>query len=79
MATSRADGLWALMREGEYYSVRDLANLSNQSGSTVTDVVNFLTKYGFIKPVATKELFTKSTIKFSPGESVDLLSCIADT
>jgi len=79
MAASRADGLWALMKRGEYYSVRDLANLSDQPGSTVTDVVRFLAKYGFVEAVGAEELFKKSSLKFSPGESVNILSCIAGT
>jgi len=71
--------LWALMRKGEFYSVRDLANLSDQPGAAVTDVVKFLAKYGFVEAIGANELFRKSSLKFSPGESVDALRCIANT
>jgi len=79
MAASQTDALWALMRQGEYYSVRDLANVSDQPGSTVTEVVRFLAKYGFVDAIGAGQLFTKSSLKFSPGESVNLLRCIANS
>jgi DNA-binding transcriptional regulator YhcF (GntR family) len=67
------------MIRGEYYSVRDLANLTGQSRSTVADVLVFLTEYGFVDSVGANEsVFTKSQVKFSPGESINLLKCIAN-
>jgi len=67
-----------MMREGEYYSVQDLANLTDQQRNTVIDVVSFLSKYGFVKSIGAYELFTKSTVTVSPEESVNLLRCIAN-
>jgi DNA-binding MarR family transcriptional regulator len=77
---SRVDDVWALMRQGEYYSVRDLANLSDQSRSTVMDIIKFFSKYGFVEQIGASELFTKkSTVNVSPMQSIYLLSCIANT
>ena len=74
-----ADGLWTTMTLGKYYSVRDLANLTGQPRSTVADVLQFLANYGFVDRVGEKEpVFTKSPVKFSPGESINLLKCIAE-
>ena len=67
------------MRKGEFYSVRDLANLSDQPGTAVEDVVRFLAKYGFVEAVGANQLFRKSSLRFSPGESVNVLRCIANT
>jgi len=77
MQASWADTLWLLMAEGEYYSIRDLINISGQPGSIVTDIVNFLTKYGFVKEIGTTEpLFTRSSIVISPTQSMNILQCM---
>jgi hypothetical protein len=79
MQASWADTLWLLMAEGEYYSIQDLINISGQPGSIVTDIVNFLTKYGFVKEMgATEPLFTRSSIVISPTLSMNILQCIAN-
>lgn len=66
------------MARGKYYTVNDLANLTQQPRSTVTDVLKFLTKYGFVRRIGVIEpVFTKSSVKFSPAESINLLKCIA--
>jgi predicted transcriptional regulator len=73
-----ADSLWELMRNGKYYSILDLARLSGQPGTSVSEVVRFLTEYGFIRRIGTIDpVFTRSTV-FSPRESMKLLECIAD-
>jgi hypothetical protein len=65
------------MTQGKYYSLHDLANLAGQPRSTVAEVMRFLTKYGFVKRIgATEPVFTKSNVKFSPGESINLLRCL---
>jgi len=67
------------MVQGKYYSIRDLANLSSQPGIAVTDVVKFLTAYGFVKRLGTAEpLYTRSSAVLSPSESMKLLKCIAN-
>jgi hypothetical protein len=66
------------MTKGKYYTVNDLENLTEQPRSTVADVLKFLTKYGFVRRIGVNEpVFTKSSVKFSPGESINLLKCIA--
>ena len=78
MQASWTDSLWTTMAKGKYYSVNDLANLTEQPRSTVADVLKFLTKYGFVRRIGRNEpVFTKSSVKFSPGESINLLKCIA--
>lgn len=79
MQASWADGVWARMIQGRYYSIADLASLMGQPGSMVADVLEFLANYGFVNRVGAKEpVFTKSTGKFSPGETIKILNCIAN-
>jgi len=67
------------MIRGKYYSIPDLANLTGQPRNIVADVLVFLTEYGFVESVGVNEpVFTKSQVKFSPGESINLLKCIAN-
>jgi hypothetical protein len=78
MQASWADGVWATMTQGKYYSIHDLANLTEQPRSSVADVLRFLTNYGFVNRIGAKEpVFTKSTVEFSPGETINLLKCVA--
>ena len=66
------------MTQGKYYSIRDLTNLTGQPRNTVADALQFLANYGFVDRIGAKEpVFTKSPVKFSPGESINLLKCIA--
>jgi hypothetical protein len=65
------------MADGGYYSIRDLTNISGQPRSVVTDVMQFLTTYGFVKEIGTSEpLFTKSSIILSPTQSMNILQCV---
>ena len=65
-----------MMAVGEYYSVRDLVNLSGQPGSSVADVMNFLSKYGFVRSFGQPGgVFTKAG-SFSPSESIQLLKTL---
>jgi predicted transcriptional regulator len=67
------------MTRGKYYSIRDLANLTEQPRSTVANVLGFLANYGFVNRVGAKEpVFTRSTVEFSPGETINMLNCIAN-
>jgi len=62
------------MRQGNYYTVGDLANLSGQPRCAVTDAVKFLTKYGFIKRLGIEDaLFTRTAIKISPADTLNIL------
>ena len=79
MQASWADNMWATMTQGKYYSIHDLANLTDQPRSSVADVLRFLTNYGFVNRIGAKEaVFTKSTVEFSPGETVKVLRCVAE-
>ena len=60
------------MEVGKYYSVKDLANLINQPNTVITESMQFLAKYGFVKGFAREEIFTK-TGKLSPAKSAQLL------
>jgi DNA-binding IclR family transcriptional regulator len=68
------------MKKSEFYSIRDLASLSGEAGSTVSAVVTFLAKYGFVEQLGSDEpVFKKSGMALSPGESVRLLKTIVNT
>ena len=80
MRAEWADNLWVLMRQDSYYSIRDLTILSGQPGGAVADAVKFLTKYGFVKRLGTDEpLFTKTPVKISPADTINLLQRITNT
>jgi hypothetical protein len=67
------------MNRGEYYSILDLANISGQPMSVVTDVVKFLADYGFLKQIGrTEPVFTRSSIILSPTQSMNILLCMAN-
>jgi predicted transcriptional regulator len=67
------------MTQGKYYSIHDLANLTEQPRSSVSDVLRFLTNYGFVNRIGAKEpVFTKSTVKLSPGETINVLRSVAN-
>lgn len=80
MSRSWADTVWSLMKNTEFYSVRDLANLSGEAGSNVSAAVTFLAKYGFVEQLGSNEpVFKKSSMMLSPGESVRLLKTVVNT
>lgn len=68
------------MNKGKYYSAKDLANLSGEAGCSVNEVINFLTKYGFIQRVGVNDsVYTKSEIDLSPAESISILKQLVTT
>jgi len=68
------------MRQGNYYTVGDLANLSGQPSSAVADAVKFLTKYGFVKRLGREDaLFTRTSIKISPADTLNILQYMTNT
>ncbi|HKM49542.1 MAG TPA: hypothetical protein VJZ75_00010 [Candidatus Bathyarchaeia archaeon] len=74
MRRSWADAIWSTMNKGAYYSAKDLANLSGEAGCSVTEVINFLTKYGFVQRVGSNEpVYTKTDMDLSPAESISML------
>jgi hypothetical protein len=69
-----ADVIWSMMNKGSFYSVKDLANLSGEAGSSVNEAVRFLTKYGFVQRVGSDEpVFMKTDLVLSPAESMRIL------
>jgi DNA-binding IclR family transcriptional regulator len=69
-----------MMTEGKYYSVKDLTNLTGQNKSSTTEIVSFLTKYGFIEQAGRDDtIYTKSKIVISPGKSIELLKTLVTT
>ena len=68
------------MNKGAYYSTKDLANLTGEAGCSVTEVIHFLTKYGFVQRVGSNDsVYTKSDITLSPSESINILKQLATT
>jgi len=66
------------MAQGQYYSIRDLANISGRPGSTIKDIMNFLTRYDFVRQIGTTEpLFTRSSIILSPTLTIKILQSAA--
>ena len=61
------------METGKYYSVSDLARLTDQAKTSILDSMTFLSKYGFVQSIGRPaEIFTK-TGKLSPAKSAQLL------
>ncbi|MGD0423370.1 MAG: hypothetical protein ABSA92_07920 [Candidatus Bathyarchaeia archaeon] len=73
MQQSWLDEIWSMMETGKYYSIRDLANLTDQPNTSITDSMRFLSKYGFVRSFGQLEIFTK-TGKLSPAKSAQLLT-----
>lgn len=80
MQQAWADALWSTMDEGKFYSVKDLANLMGEAGSSVGEVIHFLSKYGFVKRVGSNDpVYTRTDIAISPGESIGILKQLVKT
>ena len=67
------EDIWSRMQIGKYYSVRDLANLTNQPSTVIIDSMKFLSEYGFVRSFAQAALFAK-TGSLSPSKSAQLLT-----
>jgi len=75
------DTVWARMRSGEYYTIRDLANASGEGIGMVARILDFLTKYGFVDRVAGQEsLFRRRVVAYSlnPEETAEMLTLLVD-
>ena len=78
MQQSWADKIWSIMQIGKYYSIGDLANLTDQPDTLIINSVTFLSKYGFVRGFGQpREIFTK-TGKLSPAMSAHLLVSMVD-
>jgi len=66
------------MGQGEYYSVRDIANLCGEQRSIVAEVMKYLAMEGFIKPVGSNEtLYIRSKVILSPTQTANVLRVAA--
>ena len=71
------DTVWSTMRDGELYSLNDLTNTLERSSEAVTRVLEFLTKYGFVERVTSREMiFRKLPNGVSPGDALKVLQTI---
>jgi len=77
MAFDLIDTVWSAMRDGELYSLNDLTNTLERSTEAVTRVLEFLTKYGFVERVTSREMiFRKLPNDVSPGDALEVLRSI---
>jgi hypothetical protein len=77
MSLETVDLVWSLMRDGEFYSPADLANIIGQPTCMIARILEFLTKYKFIERVTKGELiFRKIPTGPSPAEAVSILRMI---
>ena len=68
-----------MMGKGKYYSLSDMAILTGQPKNTAAEIIQFLTKYGFVESIGTSEpLYARSTAKLSPAQTVNILKSLAD-
>jgi hypothetical protein len=74
MRLETVDHVWSLMRDGEFYSPADLANILGQPIDTTVRILEFLARYKFIERMTKCELiFRKIPIGPSPAEAVTIL------
>jgi len=77
MSLSSVDLVWSLMRNGEFYSPRDLANSSGQTMEAAGRVLEFLARYGFAERVTSREqIFRKIEGSPAPGDAFKILRMI---
>jgi hypothetical protein len=77
MSLETVDLVWSLMREGEFYSPADLANIIGQPTCMIARILEFLAKYKFIERIARRELiFRKIPAGPSPAEAVSILRMV---
>jgi hypothetical protein len=74
MTLDMVDLVWSLMRDKEFYSPADLANILGQSTDTIVRIFELLAKHKFVERVTKNELiFRKIPAGPSPGEAVNIL------
>ena len=74
MSLDMIDLVWSLMREGEFYSPADLANIVGQPTDTIVRILEFLARYKFAERMTKRELiFRKIPTGPSPSEAVKVL------
>ena len=67
------DNIWSMMETGKYYSISDLAYLSDQPKTSILDSIRFLSKYGFVRSIGQPTEIYSKTGKLSPASSARLL------
>jgi hypothetical protein len=76
-SASAPDSVWQLMRNGEVYSLTDLANVSGQPAHVLVPVLQFLTSYGFAERVTRHEwLFRRLDVPTAPRGTAAALQAV---
>lgn len=74
MTLDMVDTVWSAMRENEFYSPSDLANVLEQPTHAVVRVLEFLAKYGFAERVMKRELIFRKVVNTPrPGDALRVL------
>jgi hypothetical protein len=68
MTLDLVDLIWSGMREDEFYTPSDLANILEQPLESVTRVLEFLKKYKFAQQITRREMIFRR-IAYSPSPS----------
>jgi hypothetical protein len=77
MALDLVDLIWSAMRDNEFYSPNDLANILGQPFESVARVLDFLKKYKFAEQVTRREMiFRKVANSPRPGDALRLLQMV---
>jgi hypothetical protein len=77
MAFDLVDVVWSAMRDNEFYSPDDLANILGQPLESVARVLEFLKKYRFAEQVTRREMiFRKIANSPRPGDALRILQTV---
>ena len=72
------DAIWSVMKEEEFYSPSDLANILRQPPCVVVRVLDFLVKYGFAERLTKREqIFRRLENRLGPGNAMRVLGRVA--
>jgi hypothetical protein len=68
------ESIWSMMSMKKCYSIQDLVNITGATYQSVSAVMYFLSKYGFVQKIGVEEsVYSKSDSRLSPDKSVSLL------
>ena len=74
MSLDMVDLVWSLMRDGEFYSPDDVANIVGEPIEAIVRVLEFLVRYKFAERMTRRELiFRKIPNGPSPGDAAKIL------
>jgi hypothetical protein len=77
MAFDLVDLVWSAMRDDEFYSPIDLANILGQTVESVARVLEFLKKYKFAEQVTSHEMiFRRITDNPCPRDALGVLQMV---